>query len=246
MPRFFIDNSNIKNDIITINDDKVNHISNSLRYKIGDELLLCNNSGMNYDCTISNITKSEIECKVNSSYENTSELSVKIKLYQGIAKGEKMDNIIQKATELGIYEIIPTETQYTVVKLKDDNKVDNKITRWNKIVKEAAEQSERGYIPSVSNPIKLIDAFKKAKDEGKVILCYAREDNYSIKDYINENAFSKDEVISVFIGPEGGFDKKEIEEANKLNIFPVTLGKSILRTETASLMVLSIFKYLNI
>lgn len=242
MPRFFVKNNDIKDDFIDITGDNVNHIANALRYKVGDTILLCSEDGINYDCTICEISKTNIKTKINNSCNNNSELKININLYQAIAKGEKMDTIIQKATELGITNIYPVETQNTIVKLKDN--ATSKIERWNKIAREAAEQSERGSIPTVFEPIKFSSALKLAKDQGEVCVCYGREKDLNIKEYLKNISLENTNIISFFIGPEGGFSKEEIMLVDSLDIITISLGNSILRTETASLMFLSIIKYI--
>ncbi len=160
MPRFFIENKDINDNKIIISGDKIKHISKVLRYKEGDLLELCNGENVFFDTTIDEITKDEIKCTIDKTFDGGEYKNLKINLYQGIAKGEKMDTIIQKATELGASSIVPVETKHTVVKLSGDDKVSKKIARWSKISEEAAEQSERGIIPCVLEPMSFINAVK--------------------------------------------------------------------------------------
>ncbi|MCQ2978181.1 MAG: 16S rRNA (uracil(1498)-N(3))-methyltransferase [Clostridia bacterium] len=250
MPKFFTEKNNINLDDkkIFLDEETSHHVIKVLRYKTGDKLEATCGDMIDYDCIISSIENNKVILDIIGEKENNSEFPFEVNLYQGIAKGDKMDNIIQKSTELGITNIIPTETKFTVVKLSDE-KSDKKIDRWNKIAKEAAKQSERGMMPLVKSPM----TFKKAIDEcieneSLTMVCYGREDHYNLKNFFNDNNVNKDNIkniksISFFIGPEGGFSTEEIDYAKEKGATIVSLGDRILRTETASIAMLSMLCY---
>lgn len=240
MPKFFATKERIKDNEIILDEESSKHLIKVLRYKVGDKIDVCDGENTDYHCVIAS-SDNEIKLNIESSEKSKSEFPFEVILYQGIAKGEKMDNIIQKATELGVTKIVPVSTKNTVVKL--DGKEDKKIARWQKISLEAAKQSERGMIPTVESPMSFKEAIKKASESCSMI-CYGREDNYTLKNFFEDNKVGETTTsISFFIGPEGGFDPKEIEDAKALGIEPISLGDRILRTETASIAFLSMLQY---
>lgn len=250
MPNFFAEKNNINLETkeIILDEETSHHISKVLRYKEGDKIT-ASSEMINYNCIIKSISNSNVTLSIESECENKAEYPFEVNLYQGIAKGEKMDNIIQKATELGVTNIIPVETKFTVVKLIGDDKVSKKIERWNKISKEAAKQSERGRIPTVTMPLTFKESIKKCVSENSIALvCYGRENNYNLKMFFKDKNISKENIsniksFSFFIGPEGGFDVSEIDYAKENGIESVSLGERILRTETASGALLSMLEY---
>lgn len=239
MARFFVSPSQIKDEYIIIEGDDVKHISKVLRLKIGDKITISDGQGTDYECIIKNMEKI-ITVEIISKDNSTTEAQSKITLFQSLTKSDKMAYIIQKAVELGVYKIVPVSTERTIVKIENEKKEHSKIIRWNKISEAAAKQSQRGIIPKVEPIISLVDAFKKAQEMDLKFIAYENEKNNSLKSYLT-NCASKS--IAVFIGPEGGFGENEISLAKEHDIIPVTLGRRILRTETAGLVVLSIMMY---
>jgi 16S rRNA (uracil1498-N3)-methyltransferase len=241
MHHFFVNQDQIEENIISIIGSDVNHIKNVLRMKINEQVLISNGRDKDYLCSIDQITCDEVILQIISVYEEKTELPAKIYLFQGLPKSDKMELIIQKAVELGVYEIIPVAMKNSVVKL-DEKKAENKIKRWQTISESAAKQSKRMLIPKVEQ----VMTFKEALD-------YARAFEYNLIPY--ENARGMEETkeligslrpnssIGVFIGPEGGFDNAEIELALSRNMKCITLGKRILRTETAGLAALSVIMF---
>ncbi len=238
MPRFFADRENISEDKIIICGGDVNHIKNVLRMQSGDELEICDGKGTDYCCTIENIDREEIRLNIISSERSKSELPKKIYLFQGLPKSDKMELIIQKAVELGAYEIIPTHTKRCIVKI-DAKKEDKKISRWQTIAEAAAKQSGRGIIPIIKAPMSLKDAYEYAATLGAALIPYEKSEGIEKTREIISSLSDK-ESVAVFIGPEGGFEESEIEQALHNGIIPITLGKRILRTETAGLAILSV------
>lgn len=239
---FYCKAENVTGEQITITGSDVNHIKNVLRMERGDGLMVCDGTGMQYTCKITEFPPGEVCLSVLKTEKASTELSVGLKLYQGLPKKDKMELIIQKAVELGAAEIIPVMTKRCIVKLEDDKKEAKKLERWQAIAESAAKQSGRGIIPTVCRVMNYKEAIKKASSEGMSIIPYEMADGMKTLKEAAENA-SKQQVISVFIGPEGGFEEAEVEFAKENGVVPVSLGKRILRTETAGFTTLSILMY---
>ena len=239
MHRFFTDASCIDNGIVNITGDDVGHITKVLRLREGDEISVCNKAGMDYTCAIESISKETVTAKILCQSPSKTESNINITLYQGIAKGDKMDYIIQKGVELGVNKFVPVVTKRTVVKISDGAK---KTSRWQKIATEASKQSVRGIIPVVSEPMDFNDIVKTISQAGNAlnIMAYENESNIKLKNIIKN---SKCTNVNIIIGPEGGFDEAEAELARANGINTVTLGPRILRTETAPVAVCSAIMY---
>lgn len=245
MPKFFIKTENLKeNEEIWITGSDVNHIKNVLRKKIDDKINICNSDTQkNYECVIKNIEENKIVCKILDEVKSLAESNLNITIFQGLPKSDKMELIIQKATELGVRTIVPVITKRTVIKLKDKDK-QNKVDRWRKIAEVAAKQSGRDIIPTIENIINIADI--KFDEFDKIFVLYENEEKISIKDEIEQlKNDNKEELnIGIVIGPEGGFAESEIEQLRlNQNVSVVTLGKRILRTETVALVVSGILMY---
>ena len=245
MPKFFIETENLKeNEEIWLTGSDVNHIKNVLRKKIDDKINICNSDTQkNYECVIKNIEENKIVCKILDEVKSLAESNLNITIFQGLPKSDKMELIIQKATELGVKTIVPVITKRTVIKLKDKDK-QNKIDRWRKIAEVAAKQSGRDIIPTIENIINIADI--KFDEFDKIFVLYENEEKISIKDEIEQlkNNGKEELNIGIVIGPEGGFAESEIEQLRlNQNVSVVTLGKRILRTETVALVVSGILMY---
>ena len=245
MPKFFIKTENLKeNKEIWITGSDVNHIKNVLRKKIDAKINICNSDTQkNYECVIKNIEENKIVCKILDEVKSLAESNLNITIFQGLPKSDKMELIIQKATELGVKTIVPVITKRTVIKLKDKDK-QNKVDRWRKIAEVAAKQSGRDIIPTIENIINIADI--KFDEFDKIFVLYENEEKISIKDEIEQlKNDNKEELnIGIVIGPEGGFAESEIEQLRlNQNVSVVTLGKRILRTETVALVVSGILMY---
>ncbi|MBU5438329.1 16S rRNA (uracil(1498)-N(3))-methyltransferase [Tissierella sp. MSJ-40] len=239
MNRFFINKEQVFNDKIEIIGTDVKHIKDVLRLKIEDEIeLSCN--GILYICQIHNIFKDKIETRIIKEEKGKNEPPIHINLYQGLAKGNKMDLIIQKGTEIGIKEFYPIATSRSVVKIKDMRKEQNKVERWNTIAEEAAKQSKRDCIPSVNNIVSFDDMINILKGQKNIIVPYESEKLNTIK--MGISTIDKG-VIHVIIGPEGGFEVEEIEALKSIGAKIVTMGSRILRTETAGMVAATIILY---
>ena len=242
MHHFFVEPSQIQDKRIIITGSDVNHIKNVLRMKIGEEIAVSNGvDNREYRCGIEEYTEQEVICKLRFIKEDGVELPAKIYLFQGLPKADKMELVIQKAVELGVYEVIPVAAKRCVVKL-DEKKAAVKVNRWQGISEAAAKQSRRGVIPVVHNVISMQEAIDYTQSmDVKIIPYELAEDMRHTKDIIQ--SVKPGESVAVFIGPEGGFEESEVQAALAAGIEPVTLGRRILRTETAGLTVLSWLMY---
>lgn len=244
MHQFFVEESqiNIEQKRVMITGNDVNHIRNVLRMKVGEEIAVSNGvDGREYRCAVLSMEEDRVVCELRFVKEDGTELPSRIHLFQGIPKADKLELIIQKTVELGVYEIIPVETARSVVKL-EPKKVRQKTERWQAIAEAAAKQSRRGIVPVVREPMSFEKALKLAAAmEVKLIPYELAEGMDRTKEIFS--AIPENMDIAVFIGPEGGFAEAEIEKAKECGIEPITLGKRILRTETAGLTVMAWLMY---
>ncbi len=240
MPKFFVKENQISNNKIEIVGDDVNHITNVLRMKQGEILKVCNQeTGENYIAEIINAQKNSVTCEIQEKLEETAESNVDITLYQGLPKFEKMELIIQKNTEVGVNAIVPVIMERTVVKL-DEKQVSKKLERWQKIAEIAAKQSMRDKIPEIKNIIKINKISDSLKNEkfDTILVAYENEEKTMLKKELKklQNLKDKKYKIAIIIGPEGGISEREIEQLNNLGAKCVSLGRRILRTETAGII----------
>lgn len=244
MRKFFVKENQIDNDTITIFDEDVNHIKNVLRLNLGEKIEICNTeNSKNYVCEIIEITSKSVACKILEEVQGTSEGNVELHIFQGLPKADKMELIIQKGTELGVFEFVPVNFKRSVVKIspKDEAK---KIERWNKISEVAAKQSKRDIVPKVKNIENIKNICNEIKDYDIVLLAYELEENNYIKNELLKIKNTKDNYkIAVIIGPEGGIEKEEVDVLKNAGAKVISLGKRILRTETVALQVSSIIMY---
>lgn len=244
MPKFFVESNQINEDEIVIQNDDVNHIKNVLRAKIGDNLDICNYmTSENYNCKIDEINDKYIKCKIIDRVNSNVESKVKVSIFQGLPKADKMELIIQKSVELGAYDITPVEMKRCVVKLNDKEK-QKKVQRWQKISEVAAKQSGRNIIPKINDIVNVNQLCEKFKEYDLVLVAYEKEKLHTLKKELQKIDKSQNNIkIAIIIGPEGGIEEKEIElfKENKAKI--ITLGSRILRTETVALNMISIITY---
>ena len=242
MPRFFVGTDQISDKDIVITGTDVNHIRNVLRMTPGEEVTVSDGQGMDYFCRIAELTKEEVRLDIVDSWHSFVELPAKIYLFQGLPKSDKMEMIIQKAVELGVYEVIPVSTARAVVKL-DAKKEASKQKRWQTIAESAAKQSKRMVIPEIHSVMKFSEAVNYAEELDIRFIPYELAENMAHTKKLFEQ-IEPGQSIGIFIGPEGGFTPEEIELAMNQQVQPITLGKRILRTETAGMTVLSILMFL--
>ena len=251
MQHFFVEPSQIQGNRIRITGTDVNHIRNVLRMHSGEEISVSNGTdGRDYRCEIDTITEDEVLCRLMFIKEDGVELPVRITLFQGLPKADKMELIIQKAVELGAAEIVPVATARCVVKL-DDKKAKSKTERWQGISEAAAKQSKRAVVPQVLAPMTMKEALGYASEMAMAAIPYELAEGMQATDRFVEdvcklaaqNAGEEKPQIGIFIGPEGGFTEEEITFAQEKEVCPLSLGKRILRTETAGLAILSVLMY---
>ncbi len=238
MRRVFVPPEQVGEDRIIIHGDDVKHMRDVLRMKEGDKVTATCGRGTDYHCEISSVGEDEITLSILEEQADASELPVKISLYQALPKGDKLELVIQKAVELGVYEIIPVRTARCVVKL-DEAKAAKKQTRWQKISEEAAKQSGRGIVPEVLPVMDFGKAVERASACDHVLIPYELCDDYSLTDRLRESIKEGAGEIAVFIGSEGGFERSEVELVKKKGGEEISLGHRILRTETAAIAVLA-------
>ena len=245
MPKFFVNDNQIKDNKVIIIGEDVNHIKNVLRLGIDDSFQICNkDKGENYICRISEIENEKISCEILNKIESNAESNIHINIFQGIPKSDKMDLIIQKCTELGVSKFTPVEMKRCVAKIDDKSK-GKKITRWEKIAEVAAKQSGRDIIPKINDIINIKNVCNYIEEYDIVLLAYEKEKVNTLKnELLNLKNEAKEGLkIGIIIGPEGGFDEEEVEMLNESGARVVTLGKRILRTETVSFVLASIIMY---
>jgi len=241
MYHFYVEPEAVSADTVRISGGDVNHIKNVLRMHPGEQIVILDGSGMEYRCEIEAIAE-EVLARILEAKKTEAELSVRLLLFQGLPKKDKMELIIQKAVELGVSEIIPVLTKRTVVKLEDKKKEQKKLERWQAIAEAAAKQSGRGVIPKVCEAVKFSEAVKMAEELDESLIPYELAEGMDEARERISSLHGKN-TIGIFIGPEGGFAEEEIAVAAKAGIHPITLGKRILRTETAGLCILSVIMF---
>ncbi|MBQ8298892.1 MAG: 16S rRNA (uracil(1498)-N(3))-methyltransferase [Clostridia bacterium] len=239
---FYIKNEQINNENISIVGNDVKHIKNVLRYKVDDELEVCDENAVRYKTKIIKFLEEEIMLEILEISQKDTEMSIAVDLYQGLPKSDKMDMIVQKNTELGINKIVPVLTERVIVKIENSNEK-KKIERWNKIAAEAAKQSGRQRVPHVENVVNLENIVENLSKYDIVIVPFECEKDKSLKMAL-KNIENKHQSIAIVIGPEGGFSDKDIAVLEKLsNVVKVSLGERILRTETAGIATLAMILY---
>lgn len=240
MPRFFTQDITEMGGCITGEDAK--HIAKVLRMKVGDELTVCDTKGRDYDCMIEEIGAGEVRLKVLSVAPSQSEPDVRVHLYQAMPKVDKMETIIQKAVELGAASITPVMTRRCVSR-PDAKSMDKKLVRYNRIALEAAKQCGRGVVPPVLPLLELPQALEQMQRTGCPILFYENATAPAKQVIAKARESGKELEIAVLIGAEGGFDEDEVALAREHGCHILSLGKRILRCETAPLAALTILMY---
>lgn len=231
MPRFFIEP--VTGDVACVSGQDAHHIARVLRMRVGEPLTLCDSEGTDYHCTVEAIAEGEVTARILRREPTESEPTVKVTLYQGLPKSEKMDLIVQKCVEIGITKVVPVAMARSIVRLKADEGA-KKAARWQKIAAEAAGQSGRGIVPQVAEPITLKQAIAELGDTAAVV--FYEGGGVPVSQVVTAETGE----VAMFIGPEGGFDAAEIEQLQAAGVTVATLGKRILRCETAPLVALSV------
>lgn len=243
MQRFFVEPYQVDEErhCIHIAGSDVNHIKNVLRMKNGEELWISNGEGREYHCKIEAYAEAEVLLHILYVQEPDYELPNRIYLFQGLPKADKMELIIQKAVELGAYQVIPVETKRCVVKL-DTKKAEKKVTRWQQIAESAAKQSKRMLVPKIHSVMSYREALIYAQELDICLIPYELAKGMKATKELLDT-IAPGQSVGIFIGPEGGFEEEEVDAAVAAGAKPITLGRRILRTETAGLAILSVLMF---
>ena len=237
MIRFFVDEVPDNTHILV--GESASHAIKSLRIKVGEKLVICDKNAIEHICAVDKITQNQVHLLILEKRICKSEPNVKITLYQALPKGDKMDFIIQKAVELGVYKIVPILTNRCISR-PDEKSINKKIDRWQKIAEEAAKQSGRGIIPKIM-PLLELKNIKESLDKYNCNLIFYEGSGKRIEELLPHTPVQN---MSIFIGPEGGFEESEVNFLNEQGAKTATLGRRILRAETAPIAALSIITYL--
>ncbi|MCF8010466.1 MAG: 16S rRNA (uracil(1498)-N(3))-methyltransferase [Clostridiales bacterium] len=240
MARFFISPEQVNSGRINISGPDVRHITKVLRMGPGDIITALDGDGKVYEARIESTTKDKVKCEILAEGQAGGEPPVRVTLVQGLSKGEKMDLVVQKATELGVTSIIPAECKYSVTKLTAKKAADRR-DRWQRIAVEASKQCRRSVVPRVVTPMKWAEALEDIPGEAVPLMPYEGETEQDLKGIVQK--IKRPLEIFVFIGPEGGIHPEEFEQAHRKGVIPLTLGPRILRTETAGLAALFMVLY---
>lgn len=241
MPKFFTARENISENKIKLESEDAKHIKKVLRLTEGDEIIVCDGRGIDYNVIISGFEDGAVWCDIKESHKCDAEPHTEVTLYQGLPKASKMDYIIQKTTELGITRIVPVKLARCVVKIDNAGAEKKKLERWRKIANEAAKQSGRGIVPEISDIMTFDEALEDMKKADICFAPYECEEKTRLCDILSKAG--SPERVSFMIGPEGGYDIGEYEKLKDEGIRTVTLGRRILRTETAGEAVLAMTMY---
>lgn len=240
MQRYFVEPHLFSEHEVTIVGDDVHHIVNVMRAKEGEEIFVSDGAGRTARARLVFLSAKEVKARVEEILIEQRELPIRVTIGQGLPKGEKMEWILQKGTELGAYAFFPFSSERTIVKL-DAKKEAKKLERWRKIVKEAAEQSHRAVLPDILPPVSFKEALQAAGDYTRCAIAYEKEGSATLHEVLE--GMAADDTLLVLIGPEGGFSPEEVALAEAKGFRSIGLGPRILRTETASQFVLSCVSY---
>jgi 16S rRNA (uracil1498-N3)-methyltransferase len=238
MIRFFVTPEEMQPDFLVLTGENAQH-AKVLRLKQGEEVLVCDGQGTECLCAVSDVSPGQISLVVKSRQESANEAAVKVSVYMAFPKADKLEHVIQKATELGAYEIVAFPSARCISK-PDEKSLKKKLERWQKIAASAAEQSGRGRIPEVLTLPSYQAALERAAKADKALLFYENEQATTLKMALSHSSYT---TVSLLTGPEGGLEELEVEKAKDAGLQVCTLGKRILRCETAPLCALSAVMY---
>ena len=241
MPRFFVKNEQIEDELIKITGDDAFHISRSLRMAVGEHITACDENGREYDCILRQFEPDSVTAEISGSRDSAAEPPFKAHIYQGLPKGDKLETVIQKAVECGAVSVTPYESDFCIAKSKPEAE-EKRRERRNKIAAEAAKQCGRAVLPTVGSPLSFADMIDEAKKSDVVLFCYEGEGTLplgrAIKDLPTLLKEKESLSVSIVVGSEGGFSEKEVKAAKEAGFTVCGLGKRILRTETAATFVM--------
>ena len=237
MRRFYAKSIKASGDTVILSGDEARHIKTVLRMRPGEEVLLINGSGTEYLSIITSIAGDTVELIITGRRRSTADPSIRVTLFQCLPKQGKMETIIQKCVELGVYSVVPTSSERCVVRL--DGNEEDKLARWNKVSVEAAKQCGRASFPEISAPVELSSIDFTGYD--LILVAYENEKDRTLKRVLKEKNYVQN--IAIVIGPEGGFDPKEVDALKEKGGVMISLGRRILRTETAGMAMLAQIMY---
>ena len=248
MHRFFTEEINSSEQLVRLTGQDAAHAARVLRLEPGDQILVGAGDGRDYTCRIKTISPEEVTAAIEDISGNTAELPVEITLYQGFPKGDKMDLILQKTVELGVFRVVPVWMSRSVVKM-DDAKAKKRRERYQSIAEAAAKQSGRGVVPEVGTFLSMKDAIQDAAKLDRVFVPYENAGGMDrtralLEKLREDSASGAAKSLGVFIGPEGGFEESEISALKEIGAEVITLGHRILRTETAAMALLAVLGYI--
>ena len=238
MTRFFVSPEELVSDTITLTGENAQH-AKVLRLKAGEEVLVCDGQGMECLCAVDAVSSGDVALQILRRQESQTEAAVRVSVYMAFPKADKLEHVIQKATELGAYEIVAFPSGRCVSR-PDDKSLKKKLERWQKIAASAAEQSGRGRIPQVLTLPSYKAALERAAQADKALLFYENEQATTLKMALSDGKYR---TVSLLPGPQGGLEEREVEQAKEAGLQVCTLGKRILRCETAPLCALSAVMY---
>ena len=241
MHHFFVTPEQVEDAVIYIEGSDVNHMKNVLRMRPGERVEISDGNNLKYLCEVAGYEADRAVLSILEKRDADTELLSRLYLFQGLPKSDKMELIVQKAVELGAYEVIPVATKRAVVKL-DQKKAAKKVERWNSIAESAAKQAGRSRIPKVAQVMNYREALEAAKELDVVLIPYELAEGMEETRQV-VRSIRPGQSVGIFIGPEGGFEKEEVAEAMESGAKAVTLGRRILRTETAGLTMLSVLMF---
>lgn len=236
MPRFFIDETP-QGDTVMLTGENAHHAGRVLRLRPGEALTLCDGAGTDFDCTVEQVEKDEVVCRVQKSHPSETEPRQAMTLFMALPKSDKMEFVIQKSVELGVRKIVPFLSKNCVSR---PDKTDKKVERWRKIAVEAAKQCGRGYLPEVTAVMQADEAFALAAQSGTALFFYEHETR-GLRETLESRGVS--DTVSLVVGPEGGFAPEEVQKAGNAGLMSVSLGTRILRCETAPVAALAAVLY---
>lgn len=240
MPRFFVNKDAIQDGIITVKDGDAFHVARSLRMAVGDEITVCDGEGVEYFCRLTHIRDDECLCKIEASRAALTEMGIDVTLFMAYPKGDKLETVVQKAVELGACRIVPFESSRCIKRPKAE-KAEKTTERLNRIAHEAAKQCGRARLPEVCAPVSFSEMIKMAAESQVALFCYEAETETTLKSVFEDPADISS--IAVVIGCEGGFSQEEASTCIAAGMRSVSLGRRILRCETAPAYVLSAISY---
>ena len=246
MQHFYIDREIVPGEQIELSGEDHNHIKNVLRMKRGEKVVINDTKKISHICALAGFGEGCSYFSQEQSFPCKTEPEAEIILYQGLPKKDKMDLIVEKAVELGVTRVVPVMTKRVIVRIEDEKKEFKKLERWNSIAKSAAMQSGRGIIPGVDRVMSFKDALREASTLERMLIPYEESETLGVSMESSRAAIGGlkgAKSIGIFIGPEGGFEASEVEEAMRAGAVPISLGKRILRTETAGLAALSVIMF---